>query len=203
VLALQLAVVYGVLGYLGLRLARKRGLEPAPHLTAIWNQQASRPKWNQLAIAFVSGLICGVWLVATVAAIQRLLPGTLPPTLHPPGIATALMASAAGSLGEEIIFRLFILSCALCLLPVGRTGMVLAVVISALGFGAAHAPALVYLFGGWHDVPVVSWFWLIALNGILGAVFGVVFLRAGIVCAVLAHFGTDVIWHGASQLLFA
>jgi hypothetical protein len=41
------------------------------------------------------------------------------------------------------------------------------------------------------------------LNGMLGVVFGVVYLRHGIFCAVLAHFGTDVIWHTASQLLRA
>jgi hypothetical protein len=140
-------------------------------------------------------------LVVTIAAIQRLLPGTLPGTLHPPGIATALLASTAGSLGEEILFRLFALSLLLRLLPEGRAGTALAVGISALAFGAAHAPALIFLFGGWREVPLVSWVWLIALNGLLGTVFGVVFLRSGVGCAVCAHLGTDVVWHAASQLL--
>jgi hypothetical protein len=201
VLAAQLVVVYGLLGFVGLRLARSRGLEPAPYLTALWDRQASRPAWKPAGSAFASGLGCGVILVAAVAAIQRLLPGTLPTTLHPPGIATALLASTAGSLGEEILFRLLALSCLLRLLPQGRLGMVLAVGISALAFGAAHAPAFGYLFGGWQEVPLVSWVWLIALNGLLGIAYGVVFLRYGIVCAVLAHFGTDVVWHAASQLL--
>jgi hypothetical protein len=47
----------------------------------------------------------------------------------------------------------------------------------------------------------MSWVWLIALNGLLGVVFGVMFLRHGILCAMLAHFGTDLVWHAASQLL--
>jgi hypothetical protein len=123
--------------------------------------------------------------------------------LHPPGIAAALLASATGSLGEEILFRLFALSCLLRLLPEGRAGTATAVGISALAFAAAHAPAMVFLFGGWQEVPLVSWAWLIALNGLLGAAFGVVFLRYGIICAVLAHFGTDVVWHVASQLFQA
>ena len=42
VLAGQLVVLYGLLGFVGLRLARARGLEPAPFLTAIWNPQARR-----------------------------------------------------------------------------------------------------------------------------------------------------------------
>jgi hypothetical protein len=156
-----------------------------------------------MALAFGVGLACGVLLVAAVSAIQVFLPGTLPGTLHPPGIAAALLASTAGSLGEEILFRLFALSCLLHLLPEGRAGTAMAVGISALAFGAAHAPALVFLFGGWQEVPLLSWVWLMALNGLLGITFGVVFLRSGIVCAVLAHFGTDVVWHGASQLLHA
>jgi uncharacterized oligopeptide transporter (OPT) family protein len=78
-----------------------------------------------------------------------------------------------------------------------------AVGVSALAFGAAHAPAFVFLFGGWQEVPVVSWVWLIALNGLLGVTFSLVFLRHGVVCAVLAHLGTDVVWHAASPLLRA
>ena len=123
--------------------------------------------------------------------------------LHPPGVAASLLASVAGSFGEEILFRLFALSLLLRLLPKGRVGTTVAIGVGALAFAAAHAPALVFLFGGWQEVPRMSWVWLIALNGMLGVVFGVVYLRHGIVCAVLAHFGTDVVWHTASQLLRA
>jgi hypothetical protein len=150
---------------------------------------------------FVVGLGCGALLVAVVAIIQRFFPETLPRTLHPPGVAAALLASVSGSLGEEILFRLFTMSLLLRVLPVGRIGTSLAIGISALAFGAAHAPACIFLFGGWPNVPVVSWVWLIVLNGLLGVVYGIVFLRCGVVCAVLAHLGTDVVWHSASQLL--
>jgi hypothetical protein len=189
VLAVQAVVVYGAIAYAGLRLARAAGLEPT-----------ADPTWSPVAAAFATGLACGTLLVAAVAAIQRLLPGTLPRVIHPPGMAAALVASAAGSLGEEILFRLFVLSLALRLL--GRSGArtAAAIAISALAFGVAHAPACVFLFGGWREVPPVSWVWVIVLNGFLGAAFGAVFLRRGIVCAVLAHLGTDVVWHAASQL---
>jgi uncharacterized oligopeptide transporter (OPT) family protein len=93
-------------------------------------------------------------------------------------------------------FRLFALSLLLRLLPEGRAATTMAVGGSALC--AAHAPALVFLFGGWQEAPLLSWVWLIALNGLLGVTFGVVFLRYGIVCAILAHFGTDAVWHAAS-----
>jgi hypothetical protein len=203
VLAGQLVVLYGLLGFVGLRLARTRGLEPAPYLTALWNPQAARRGWGRAGVAFAIGLGCGALLAAVVAAIQTFLPGTLPGTLHPPGIAAALLASTAGALGEEILFRLFTLSLLLRLLPQGRAGTAMAIGVSALAFGVAHAPALVFLFGGWQEVPLVSWVWLIVLNGLLGVAFGLVFLRYGVVCAVLAHLGTDVVWHAATQLLRA
>ena len=200
-LAVQSAVVYGLLGFVGLRLARDRGLEPAPHLTAIWSRQAESPRWSRVALAFVVGMGCGVVLVGVVAMIQRFLPTTLPSTLHPPGIVPALAASTAGSFGEEILFRLFALSVLLRLLPPGRTGAAVAVGVSALAFAAAHTPAMIFLFGGLQGVPLLAWVWVIALNGLLGIALGLIFLRWGIVCAILAHFGTDVLWHAASQLL--
>ena len=200
-LAVQLAVLYGILGFVGIRLARARGLEPAPCLTAIWGPRPTGWEWRQAAGAFANGLSCGALLVAAVAAIRRFFPETLPGMLHPPGVTAAILASMAGSLGEEILFRLFTLSFLLRLLPKGRAGITVAIAISALAFAAAHAPAAVFLFGGWPEVPRISWVWLIALNGLLGVVFGVMFLRHGILCAVLAHFGTDVVWHAASQLL--
>jgi len=201
VLAAELVFVYGLLGFAGMRLARTRGLEPAPELTALWNPQAARGSWGRAAAAFSLGLGCGAVLVATVAAIQRFLPETLPAMLHPPGIAAALLAGTAGSLGEEILFRLFALSLLLRLLPEGRAARALAVGACALAFAFAHAPAMVFLFGGWQEVPSVSWVWLLALNGLLGVAFGLVYLRSGVVAAVLAHLGTDVVWHAASQLL--
>jgi hypothetical protein len=203
VLAAQLVIVYGLFAYVGLRSARARGLEPAPELTALWERRASGGAWGRAAVAFAIGLGCGALLVAAVAAIQRIFPATLPATLHPPGIGAALMSSAAGSLGEEILFRLFALGLLLRLLPKGRPGTALAVGVSALAFGAAHAPALVFLFGGWQAIPAASWGWMIVLNGLLGVAFGMVFLRAGVVCAVLAHLGTDVVWHAGSQLFRA
>jgi hypothetical protein len=202
-LAGQLVVLYGLLGFAGLRLARNRGLEPAPYLTFLWNRQAKRRGWTRAGVAFTIGLGCGALLVAAVAAIQRFLPETLPGTLHPPGIAAALLASTAGALGEEILFRLFALCLFLRLLPEGRAATAMAIGVSALAFGAAHAPALVFLFGGLQEVPPPSWVWLIVLNGLLGITFGIVFLRWGVVCAILTHLGTDLVWHAATQLLRA
>src|SRR3989304_5005070 len=40
--AVQLAVVYGLLGWAGARMARRRGVEPAPTLTGLWRGAGGR-----------------------------------------------------------------------------------------------------------------------------------------------------------------
>lgn len=174
-LALQMTVVYGLLGLAGLRLARGQSL-PVTN----WSGRG-------MLVAIAAGLLCGTLLVAIVGGVQRLFPGTLPRTLHPAGFGAALVASIAGCLGEEILFRLLGLSLLVWLVPRRRMGTIAAITISALAFGAAHAPALVLLFGDLSQVPPLAWVWLIALNGLCGVTFGMIYLRHGVFAAIAAH----------------
>jgi membrane protease YdiL (CAAX protease family) len=158
-MAVQLTLVYGALAYAGIRLARRRGLDPVADLAALRDRRAARPSWRALGRAGGIGLACGAGLIAAVAAIRATAKDTLPRVLHPPGLPAALAASAAGALGEEILFRLFVLSLVLRVMPPGRRGRLVAVGTSALAFAAAHAPASVFLFGGLQRVPPVAWLW--------------------------------------------
>jgi membrane protease YdiL (CAAX protease family) len=200
ILAIQSWIVYGLLGWAGLRLARQRGLEPAPLLTFFWTGRRPARIWSRLGLAFGGGLLCGMALVVFVAIIHRLAPKTLPERLHPSSIRIALIASAGASLGEEILFRLFLLSAFVRILSHSRSNTILAVLGSAILFGLAHAPAMAFLFGGLQSVPTLAWMWLIVLNGLVGVVCGFSFLKIGFGGAALAHFGTDLVWHVASQL---
>jgi len=87
------------------------------------------------------------------------------------------------------------------MLPVSRRSTAIAVVVSALAFGALHAPAAVFLFGGLNNVPPLSWVWMLAFNALLGIACAVWYLHAGIGSAILVHFGNDLMWHVVSQLL--
>ena len=200
VLAAQMLIIYGLLALVGLRLARACGREPAPLLSALWIKK--RPDgfgWGA-GMALVTGVACGIALVGAVAVIKSALPQTLPDTLHPSSFWGGLLASATASFGEEILCRLFLLSALLRILPVFNYSTALAVVVSALLFGALHAPAAVFLFGGFQHVPHLCWVWMIALNALVGVACAVWYLRIGIGGAILAHFGTDLVWHVLSQL---
>src|SRR5262245_7706916 len=199
-LAIQFLLIYGLLALAGLRLARARNREPTPLLTAIWTKQRPDRVAFPAGLAFGTGILCGVALVGAVAFIKRVLPHTLPQVMHPSSFWGALLASATASFGEEILCRLFLLSALLRILPASGYSTVVAVVVSSLLFGALHAPAAVFFFGGLHNVPNLSWAWMVALNALVGVACAVWYLRIGIGGAILVHFGADLVWHVASQL---
>jgi membrane protease YdiL (CAAX protease family) len=200
VLAIQFLVIYGLLALAGLRLARARNREPAPLLTAFWAKKRPDRFRSSASRAFGTGLLCGLGVVGTVALIKRTLPESLPDVLHPSSAWGALLAGATASFGEEILCRLFLLSACLRILPASSTGTVIAMAVSSLLFAALHAPAAVFVFAGLDNVPPLFWVWMVSLNAFVGVACAVWYLRAGIGGAILVHFGTDLVWHGMSQL---
>src|SRR5215470_9635049 len=135
-LAIQFLLVYGLFALAGLRLARARDREPAPLLSAVWTKKRPNRFSLPAGLAFGTGILCGLALVGAIALIKRVLPQSLPPLLHPSSFCGALLASATASFGEEILFRLFLLSGLLRILPVSGKSTMIAVVVSSLLFGA-------------------------------------------------------------------
>jgi membrane protease YdiL (CAAX protease family) len=199
-LAIQFLIVYGLFALAGLRLARARDREPAPLLTAIWTHKRPHHIMLPAGKAFGTGLLCGLGLVGAIALVKRVLPQTLPEVLHPASFWGAILASGTASFGEEILCRLFLLSALLRILPISRNGILIAVVGSSLVFGALHAPAAVFIFGGVDKVPHLLWVWMVSLNAFVGVACAVWYLRGGIGAAILVHFGTDLVWHVLTQL---
>jgi hypothetical protein len=201
VLAVQLTVIYGLMAWAGFRLARGRGLEPAPMLTALWTGQSVRVGRRGVLLGVLTGLLVGAVLVLAVKGITRAIPGTLPGMLHPPSFLSALAASTAGSVGEEILCRLFLCSAILRVIPrEARWGRAAAITVSSLAFGGLHTPAMVALYGGFAGVPAMAWVWVIGLNALAGAVFAVLYLRRGIGAAIAGHWFCDLVWHVGSVM---
>ncbi len=197
ILAVQLTVVYGLLAWGGLRMARARGLDPTPSMA----RRAPRERVERAVVPGVAGLASGAAIVLGVRAIQMVFPGTLPPVLHPAGVMAAIGASSAAAFGEEILCRLFLLSLVLRILPRGWTAAPwVANVVSAVAFGVLHVPGMVAMFGGLGAVPVLAWGWVIGLNAMVGVVFGWIFIRRGVGAAIGAHWCCDLVWHVASAV---
>jgi hypothetical protein len=192
-------VIYGLLGTLGFLLTLRMDLP------GIYCEQASFK--DLLLIPLLLGLVSGIFLIAVdrVFAISSSWEG-----FSHPVFPASLIASATAGIGEEIIFRLFLLTLWLFLLRFifkqpnlhGFTAWT-ANLIAALAFAAAHIPATMFIIGVGSpaEIPFNVLAALLILNTTLALIAGEQFLRAGLVAAVGVHFWADIVWHVLYPLL--
>lgn len=192
--------IYGPLGLAGCWLAHRLGLP------GVFREKAGRQ-----ALLLVPGLL-GAGVGVAVAILDRVFALTDPswPGFSHPPFPVSIAASAAAGIGEEILFRLFVLSlwAFLLNLVLGRVGasrvaLWLGNVIAALAFGASHLPAAMLLVGASSpaEIPALVLGELFLLNGLLGVVAGWQYLRNGLVAAIGIHFWADFVWHVIWPLL--
>ncbi len=187
------AVLYGVLGFLGLILWRSL------RFPDIWDEAVTN-RQRFLVPAIVGGVLGVVLIVADlifspINGIGRLI--------HPP-FPTSLVASISAGIGEEILFRLFFISFWTWL--VGKIilrGRGLAIVfwvvsvLSALAFAAGHLPSLMFIYGVSNpsQFSPVLLLQIFLLNGLIAIFAAYYFRKYGYLAAVGVHFWTDIIWH--------
>jgi hypothetical protein len=191
--SLIVLVVYGALGLLGLFLARRLGLP------GIYREEAGRralwltPLWLGLLLGAALTLVD--WLFSLGRAWEGFAHPTFP---------LSLFASISAGIGEEILFRLFVLSLWAFMINLllrvrgGRTAALwVGNAFAALAFAAGHLPALMMLTGASSpaELPALALVELVLLNGIIGLVAGQQFIKNGLVAAVGIHFWADVAWH--------
>jgi len=184
-------VFYGILGFLGILLARKKGFPE------IWDEKISTKQ--RFYIPGLIGAVGGVSLVIGDIIFSRY--NTIGHFIHPP-FPTSLVASLSAGIGEEIIFRLFFISFWFWLLSFffrKHSTLLFWIVsgVSALAFTAGHFPAFIYLYGyqTFGDIPIGFVWEIVLLNGIIGLLSAWQFKKAGFLGAVGVHFWTDVVWH--------
>jgi len=189
------SLVFGLLGFLGLRLWRWS------RLTGFLKTQAPAglARVVRPAVSLGLGLIVGLLLLCVIRLV-------IEPTVPAAGARIAAAAALpiwrrvviiyVAAVGEELVFRLILLSVVTGLtmrlfrraahVPAG--GIVWgAIGLSALAFAAVHLPA-------WSAIGSVSpglALTVMTLNGLGGVVFGRVFVTRGIVAAMWVHAGAD------------
>jgi hypothetical protein len=189
----MIVVAYGLSGAFGLWLGGKAGLPGVFRPGAGWRAWV----WTPMAL----GLIVGALMVAGDRALAAL--GRWEGLPHP-GFPLSLFASGSAGIGEEIVFRGFMMSLWAFLLHLlsRRSGHTTAAVwvangIAALAFIAGHAPVAMVTFAVRSPLalPPAALADLALLNGLVALVAGQQYARSGLVAAMGVHFWADVVWH--------
>jgi len=190
-------LMYGPLGLAGLWLARKAGLPGVYRPGAGQRDLIWRPLQAGLSVGIA--LVLGDTLVRAVTDFEGFP--------HPP-FPASLLASFSAAVGEEILFRLVLMSLWTWIMgrvfsrfaarqTARRWALWAANVIAALAFAAAHlgtTMAVSDMMGpaGLRPVMLAE---MVVLNGLVGVVAGVSFAERGLIAAAGVHFWADVVWH--------
>ncbi len=187
-------VLYGLLGLAGVWFARTLSLPGIYREGAGWRHWVVVPMAIGVALGVV--LIVGDGLFARASEDWAGFP-------HPE-FPLSIIASATAGIGEEIIFRLFVMGLWAFLLNLAlrrwkarRFALWASNVIASLAFGAAHLPATMIAVGVSTpaELPSIVIAEVFLLNGIVGIVAGQRYVKEGLIAAVGIHFWTDVVWH--------
>lgn len=186
-------LLYGALGAIGLWFARRLDLPGV--------FRANSDRRDRFFKPLFIGLATGALLVILELFFVHVL--GIRPFDHPE-FPISLIASATASIGEEIVFRMFVMGLWAFLLNLllrrwgARTAALwIANVLGALAFGAAHLPAAMLILDVSSPAQIPFWvlFEIFLLNGILGLVAGVRYVRDGLVAAIGVHFWADIVLH--------
>ena len=186
-------VLYGGLGFIGLKLAGKLGFAD------IWGPEVSNRQ--RLLIPGVIGVALGIFLIVSDIIFSQFNGiGRLP---HP-SFPASIFASLSAGIGEEIIFRLFFipiwvwLISSVILRGKWRNQVFWTVtLISALVFALGHLPSLMILlnYKSLSEISPMFFLEIILLNGVI-SIFAAYYMRKyGFLTAVGIHFWTDIVWH--------
>jgi len=191
--AFIMLVLYGGLGFLGLKLSQKLVF------ANIWDSKVSNKQ--RLLIPGFIGLGIGVFFIFADAILSQF--HTLGPLPHPP-FPNSLVVSAVAGIGEELIFRLFFISFWVWLISyvilkkkLQTQIFWIVVILSSVAFAVGHIPSVMILLGlnTVNEIPFALMTEIILLNVVLSLFAAYYFRKFGFLAAVGIHFWTDIVWH--------
>ncbi|MFC1975593.1 type II CAAX prenyl endopeptidase Rce1 family protein [Chloroflexota bacterium] len=186
-------VLYGGLGFIGLKLSQKLGFPD------IWDEKVSTRQ--RFLIPSLVGIGIGLFFIVVDVFLSQFHPfGPLP---HPP-FPNSLIVSAIAAIGEEIIFRLFFIPFWVWLISYvilkkrwQEQVFWIVAIFSALAFAFGHLPSVMVIFGinQINEIPLALVTEIILLNVVLSLFAAYYFRKYGFFVAVGIHFWVDVVWH--------
>jgi hypothetical protein len=186
-------VLYGLLGLAGFWLARRLGLPGVFRPAGGWRGWLLSPMLWGLGLG-VAICLADLW----VARLQDW------PGFPQPAFPFSLVASVTAAIGEEILFRSFVLGLWAFLLHLilrrwikGRVTLQIGNVLAAVAFAAGHLASAMFLLGAASpaEIPPLILAEILLLNGIVGWVAGIQYIRQGLVAAIGLHFWVDMVLH--------
>ncbi|MBZ4674011.1 MAG: Abortive infection protein [Spirochaeta sp.] len=192
---IQVALVYTLLlAYLGHQLARKVGLLRPFSFEKTLGGKA-------VLLALLSALVMLSDYFVFAPHIPQVQASYSPASFS---LVTLLFSMLYGGVLEEIMLRLFFLSLLVFILDLlfGRTRQGLEIpkayyhvanLIAAILFALGHLPATHAAFGALSGMLVLR---SLVLNGVLGYLFGWVYLKMGIQYAMITHALTHLFFQG-------
>ncbi len=192
-------VIYGLVALAGYWFARRLDIPPMYRERAGWRVWAVTPMLLGLGIGV--GLVIADQILARIGGVEG---------FPHPGFPLSLFASGSAGIGEEILFRGFVMGLWAALLNLilkrwnGRSAALwVGNGIAALAFSASHLPSAMLLLNvaSPAQLPVTIWIELLLLNSFVGIVAGQRYMRDGLVTAMGIHFWADVVWHVIWPLL--
>jgi membrane protease YdiL (CAAX protease family) len=203
----QVLVLVAAATALGLWLGPRVGLG-APLVRDLLERERTAGRRLRALVAPSVALGVAVGLVIVLLDLLVFTPA-LPPAATgaeqaQPPVWQGLLASLYGGITEELLLRLGVMTLLVWVgaratrarVP-GRAVMWAAITVTALLFGLGHLPATAVV---WPLTPLVVARALL-LNALGGLVFGWLYWRRGLLAAMVAHAGADLVLHVATPLL--
>lgn len=205
---LQTMILVAITTALGLWLGPAVGLG-APRLRQ-WLSGDRAGAWAALKPAILPAVLAGVATSVIIVVLDvTLFAGSVQPigdasAVPVPAYWQGLLASFYGGINEELLMRLGVLT---VIVRVGAgllrqrppTAAVywFGLIVSALAFGLGHLPAA----SGVMALTPFAVVRTVALNGIIGIVFGWFYWKRGLMASMVSHFSADLVLHVFLPLL--
>ena len=202
--AAQSALLVALAVWLGVLLAPRVGLQAAAFEAAVSGGSITAALRPQLVPAIVGGLLGGIalFLIGRYASPASLAEADLQFDL--PILARVLY----GGITEELLLRWGLMTVMVWLawrFLQRRNGsprpayVWLAIVLSALIFGAGHLPAVVAMVG---ELTTDIVLFIVAANSAFGVLFGYLYWRYGLESAMIAHAMSHIVNYAFIALVF-
>lgn len=208
---LQSILLFGPAAFLGLWAARNMKLVGAPLIIQWAGGPKAGPLGKGLMLALCFGILGGVALVLIDVFVFQPHPAALRSNVTSALLNGSFWQGLAGGvfyggINEEVLMRLFLVSALIWAISrlfgpdaASQRGVVLAIiVIAALVFGIAHLPITATM----TDLTALIVTRALVLNGIVGIIAGMIYIRYGFEAAVLSHAAAHIpIQTGAALLI--